>query len=49
MGILFEYISKSITGDGFLPDGFKLPKPEDEKKAIFANVTELKRRFDSAG
>lgn len=34
---LFEYISRSVQGDGILPEGFSLPKPEDEQKAIFAD------------
>ena len=34
---LYEYISRSITGDGILPDDFSLPKLEDKQKAIFAD------------
>lgn len=34
---LYEYISKSINGDGCLPEGFSLPKPENEQKIIFAD------------
>ena len=36
---IFEYISGSITGDGYLPEDFSLPKLDDKQKSMFADGT----------